>query len=339
VARNLRTSAGARSAVLATALAAAALIAVPPDRPGPVGDRAEAATPPAAAAVAPPARPAAVRLPAVRPPATRRRALRRPASRFALDGPRGIAVRRMRVPDPLGPRVDVYRRAGDVPPRAAVLLVHGGGWSGGGLGRMDPVARAVARAGMVAVNVGYTLASPWAAGYPRQLDELHATVRWIRRAAGRLGVDRRRIGALGSSAGGHLASLLATTGDGPLHAGTRIAAAVAWSPPLDLPALAGHRLLGPAATLLLGCPPDACPGRWAAASPLAHATPDDPPLMLVNSRREMVPAAQSEAMADRLSAASVPHELRLLEGSRHGREFADHVLADSVAFLRRWLRP
>jgi acetyl esterase len=245
----------------------------------------------------------------------------------------------MRVPGPLGPRVDVYRRAGDRPPRAAVLVVHGGGWSGGGRGRMAPVARAVARAGMVAVNVGYTRSSPLAAGHPRQLDELRATVRWLRRDARRLGIDRRAIGAIGSSAGGHLASLLATRGEGRLDRGARIAAAVAWSPPVDLPALADHRVLGPAATLLLGCPAAACADRWADASPLTHVTPDDPPLLLVNSRDELVPATQAEAMAARLAAAAVPHELWLLDGGAHGREYAGTALARSVAFLWRWLRP
>jgi acetyl esterase/lipase len=218
-----------------------------------------------------------------------------------------------------------------------VLLVHGGGWAGGGPGRTIPVALALARAGLVAVNLDYTLAAPGAAGYPRQPAELTAAVRWIRRNARRLGVDRSRIGAFGSSAGGHLATLLATRAAGPLTAGVRIAAVAAWSPPLDLTALTGHRLLGPAATTLLGCAAPACPGRWSEASPLTHVSPDDPPLLLVNSRHEMVPATQAQRMSARLAEAAVAHELWLLEGHAHGREYAHVALGRTVAFLRREL--
>jgi acetyl esterase/lipase len=324
------TRASALAAALAAGLGVAAL-GLPGAAAGPIGQqRAQAA--PAVDRVEVRGR-AGQRRPG------RRRATpaRRVGARFALDGPRGTEVLRNRHYGPFGPTLDVYRRTGLPGPAPAVLLVHGGGWGGGGKGRMAPVAIALARAGMVAVNVGYSLAAPGFAGYPRQPHELRAAVRWIRRNAGRIGVDRRRIGAFGSSAGGHLAALLATRGAGPTTAGARIGAAVLWSAPLDLPMLARHRMLGPAAANLLGCHLAACAQRWAEASPLAHVTPDDAPLLLINSRREMVPAAQAEQMAARLSAAAVDHELWLLEGHAHGREYAPLVLDRSVAFLRERL--
>jgi acetyl esterase len=311
MARNSPKIHRAAGAVLLTAALAAAALALPGGLPGSLGE------PRAAAAVE-----------------------RAPVGvRFALGGPRGIQIRRNRFVGATGANVDVYRRAGDNLARPAVLIVHGGGWSGGGKGRTVPVARAIARAGMVAVNLAYTLAAPGVAGYPRQPSELRAAVRWIRRNAVRLGVDRTRIGSFGSSAGGHLAALLATRGQGPLDRGTRVAAAAVWSAPLDLPALAGHRLLGPAATQLLGCAVQTCPERWADASPIAHVTPDDPPLLLVNSLREMVSADQSERTARRFAAAAVPHELWLLEGHAHAREYSHRALGRTVAFLRRELAP
>jgi acetyl esterase len=302
----------ARSTAPVAALACAALLLLPAALPAaPTGDPAFAASP-------------------VGPD--------RVHARFALDGPRGIAIRRKRGFGPLGPTLDVYRRVGDTAPRPAVLVVHGGGWSGGGKGRSAPVAMALARAGIVAVNLGYTLAAPGFAGYPRQPAELRAAVRWIRRNASRLGVDPRRVGVFGSSAGGHLAALLATRGRGSLQTGARVAALATWSAPLDLGPLAGHRLLGPAAAKLLGCPLASCPDRWREASPLTHVTPDDPPSLLFNATREMVPLSQAERMSARLAAAAVPHELRLLAGRAHAREYADRVLGQTVAFLRRELR-
>lgn len=262
--------------------------------------------------------------------------LDRPSARFALGGPRGTIVQRNVRFMPLSlddPVIDVYRRAGQRG-APAVLLIHGGGWHGGGKRRMASVARAVARAGLVAVNLDYTLADAYRPGFPGQLREVDSAVRWIRRNARRLGVDRTRVGALGSSAGGHLATLLATSGTGPLSAGGRVAAAVAWSAPLDLPGLSGHLMLGNAARTLIGCGPWTCPATWADASPIAHVSPDDPPLLLVNSRQEMVSVRQPVAMAERLTSAGVPHELWLLEGRRHAREYADTALERSVRFLR-----
>jgi len=260
----------------------------------------------------------------------------RPAARFALDGRRGTTVLRHRRYLGDGPTLDVYRRAGIRAAVPAVLVVHGGGWAGGGKRRMAPVAQAIARSGMVAVNVSYTLADWGRPGYPVQPDQLSAAVGWVRRHAARLGVDRDRIGAFGSSAGGHLAALLATSAHGRWGE-PPIDAAVLWSAPLDLAPLAGHRMLGPAAELLVGCPLAACPQLWSEASPLAAVSPGDAPLLLVNSRRELVPVDQPLRMAERLAAAGVPHELWLLEGSAHAREYMHRTLRRSVEFLKEWL--
>lgn len=121
--------------------------------------------------------------------------------------------------------------------RAALLVVHGGGWTGGDRGKFDDVADELARSGFVAVNADYTLATKTEPGYPRQPEELRAAVTWIRKHAGDYGVDPQRVGALGGSAGAHLVALLGTDGNGSCTAGERVAAVVAWSAPLDLVSL------------------------------------------------------------------------------------------------------
>jgi acetyl esterase/lipase len=235
--------------------------------------------------------------------------------------------------------LDVHRPPGRrADPAPAVLMVHGGAWRAGDKRRMEPVARAIARAGFVTVSVNYTLATRRRAGFPLQLRQLRAAVRWVRRHATRLGVDRRRIGALGISAGGHLAALLALDGPGPLSAGDRVAAAATWSAPLDLGPLRDHTL-APAVDTFLGCTGRPCPSpRVAAASPTTHASGDDPPMLLVSSRRELVPIGQARRMAAALASADVPHRLQVLPGSEHGRVYADRAIAPTIAFLRRQLR-
>lgn len=234
--------------------------------------------------------------------------------------------------------LDVYRRRvrGSVP-AAAVLVVHGGGWRYGDKRRMVGVSRALAQAGFVAFNVNYTLASWARPGFRRQPAELSLAAGWIRRNAGRFGVDPTRLGALGSSAGGHLVALLAMANRGPLRAGARVRAAVTWSAPFDLvrPEQPG---LAPAIDSFLGCALRPCALRRAVASPVNHATPDDPPLLIVNSARELVPIGQATEMAGRLRLAGVAHRLWILPGRRHARSYSTTALGPSIDFLRSRLR-
>lgn len=235
-----------------------------------------------------------------------------------------------------GPRpvqtLDVHVPPAPVPPsRPAVLLVHGGGWFAGDKSHLTPVAQQLAASGFVVFNANYTLATRERSGFPRQLADLRTALDWVEANAGRFGADPSRIGALGSSAGGNLAALLATTGP----AG-RVRALVTWSAPLDLTTLPAGQLRGLAATFT-GCPRLACRGRLAAASPLSHVSPSSPPMLLVNARRELVPLRQAERMEDALAAAGVGQRLLVVPGALHGRELAPHALAPTIGFLQRRL--
>jgi hypothetical protein len=60
--------------------------------------------------------------------------------------------------------------------------------------------------GWTAVSLNYRLAP--AAAWPAQLNDAGAALALLRSRAGELGIDVDRIGAIGDSAGGHLAALL-----------------------------------------------------------------------------------------------------------------------------------
>lgn len=234
-------------------------------------------------------------------------------------------------------KVDVYRPAEGGRRLPGILVVHGGGWSSGDKDRMVSLSSRIARAGLIAYSVNYVLARDSRPGYPAQLHQLRSAVRWARRTSGRFGLDPRRLGALGTSAGGHLASLLAAKGTGPLTSGARVRAVAGWSAPLDLTPLAESRM-GTAINRLLGCLSDPCPNREAAASPITHASSDDPPMLLVNSRHEVIPTAQQRHMAAALSDVGVAHKAWLLDGSAHAMGYAERASAPTIRILRRWLR-
>jgi dipeptidyl aminopeptidase/acylaminoacyl peptidase len=75
-------------------------------------------------------------------------------------------------------------------------------------------------------------------------------------------------------------------------------------------------------TSFLGGPPSRIPGRYAAASPLFHVTPDDPPVFITQGTADRaVPYTQSIALDNALKAAGIREELVLFYGVPHGFQF------------------
>ena len=237
--------------------------------------------------------------------------------------------------DEAGPlRADVFRPAHHS--RIAVIAVHGGAWLHNDRAVFAPIAAELARrSGFVVVNVEYPRAPAGGRLYARQRSAVEHAVTWVRGHARSLGVDPRRVGALGGSAGGNLVALVGTGGHGSLRTGTRLGAAVAWSGQLDL-----KRLRGEGATNVvsyLGCDLAACPQTWALASPFDHVNHGDTPMLLFGSRHDSTPPSQSTRMARALRTAGVDGRAVILPGARHGQQYAEAAMARTIAFLRRHL--
>jgi acetyl esterase/lipase len=110
--------------------------------------------------------------------------------------------------------LDVYHRR-DRPAGAPVFVfLHGGGFR---MGSKNREARALlqhlAARGWVCVNANYRLAP--SARYPDYLVDAKKVIAWVRAHAGEYGADPRTLVASGTSAGGHLASMLGLTPGDP----------------------------------------------------------------------------------------------------------------------------
>ncbi len=92
--------------------------------------------------------------------------------------------------------------------RPAILIIHGGGWSAGS--KNDAVYRTLmvdyAMKGYVVANMNYRLVQE--APMPACIEDVRCAIRWMKAHAETLGIDPKRIGTFGHSAGGHL-SLMA----------------------------------------------------------------------------------------------------------------------------------
>lgn len=231
----------------------------------------------------------------------------------------------------------------------AVVSIHGGSWARGDKANADwrNVCAWLASEGFVAVSVNYRLVPE--ARFPAAIDDVSLAVEWLRapEQLEQFGLDPARIGAFGGSAGGNLAALLGTRGEGALDTGARVAAVAEISGPVglgaaDLAADGASPWLRGIVAEYLGCAAgtdddDACP-QSADASPATFVDPSDPPFLVVHAEDEVVPLGQSRRFAARLDEAGVSVELAVSAGAEHSIGILDEAMRDRVAaFLHRQL--
>jgi acetyl esterase/lipase len=240
-------------------------------------------------------------------------------------------------------------------PVAAVVYLHGGGFAGGThkLCR-DPLGARVAEVmgarGIAMASVGYRLSAE--TRFPSVVHDVKAALRWLRRHASALGIDPRRIGAWGGSAGGYLVAMLAATDGRPELEGqigitgedSGITAGVSWYGPANL---ASQPRFGPPEwnntdpslspeAKLLGAPVETVPDLAALASPVTHVTSRSAPMLLVHGQRDQgVPLGQSEELVAAYRRAGASVELMVVPDGDHGFPGVDIIpmLSASAEFL------
>jgi acetyl esterase/lipase len=90
----------------------------------------------------------------------------------------------------------------------ALVAVHGGGWVQGARSAFQYWGPYLASRGIGMFSISYRLAAKGKM-FPQAVQDILAGVQFMRGKAGEFGIDPTRIGLLGASAGGHLASLAA----------------------------------------------------------------------------------------------------------------------------------
>lgn len=246
-------------------------------------------------------------------------------------------------------RLDLYRPAGIDRPLAAVLSIHGGGWHDGS--RADPrmvarVARPLAARGYAVAAVGYRRAPRHP--FPAQLEDVALALAWLGDHAAEFAIDPARLGAVGGSAGGHLAALLGTAGDGRLRCVVNLLGPTDLTPAGYLERVSDPVLRADLARILaelMGCAWEDDPAAWRRASPLFQVSPASAPFFLLHGRDDaVVPPEQPRRFAAALAAAGVEVETALVDGLGHDVDESpevarrvDAALAQAWRFLDRHL--
>ena len=167
---------------------------------------------------------------------------------------------------------------------------------------------------------------------PEAEADVRRALRYIRLHSEELGIDEDRLGVFGGSAGGHLSLMLGLgsddgvmgSNDEILRTAARVAAVVAYYPPVDLRAIVGPSERFPAL--------DFAEEKAASISPILFASPDDPPTLLIHGDADMlVNVRNSEVMFEALQGEGVESELIIIPGGDHGfRVTADRVRAQQA---------
>jgi acetyl esterase/lipase len=180
--------------------------------------------------------------------------------------------------------------------------------------------------------------------HPIEMGDAQRAICLVRANAKEFGIRADRVGFMGFSAGGHLASTVATHFDAgnpsasdPIdRMGSRPDFVVLAYPVITMTADYGHKL---SATNLLGEHPD--PKLAKQMSTELQVTHDTPPTFLFSTNADTtVPAENSVAFYLALRKAGVPAEIHVFENGVHGvgLDAGDPALGEWPTLLRNWLR-
>jgi acetyl esterase/lipase len=239
-------------------------------------------------------------------------------------------------------KLDVYTPAA-VGPYPVVVLIHGGGWVQGDKGeyKTSQKTEALLLRGYAVVAINYRLS--FVAKFPAQIQDVKAAIRWIKANAAAYNLNPNKIGAWGTSAGGHLTALLATSGTvttledltlGDATKSSKIQAAIDWFGPTDLLQMdaqtiaqgcgttaATHNGVNSPESQLMGYAIQTQRALVQLANPIHYVTNEDTPIYIEHGIGDCtVPYNQGKILYDSLVAVkgTTDVKFKLLTASGHG---------------------
>lgn len=251
---------------------------------------------------------------------------------FAFGGPAYEIERKNDIvfaePDGVKLLLDLYLPVG-VENSPLIMHIHGGGWKGGD--RKNCKIAWAASHGYAIASVEYRMSHE--AVFPAQIHDCKGALRWLRANAKEYGYDVSRVLVTGTSAGGHLSALMATSGGvehlegttgGNLEQSSRVEAAIDYYGANDFVKRSENQ---PSKTddpkgsvyQLLGGPVKGNLEAARMASPVTYVSEDDPPILIIHGAKDKtVLLDQSEFLKEAYDSAGVEAILHVEEEKGHG---------------------
>lgn len=249
--------------------------------------------------------------------------------------------------------VDVFlpKKPIDNKPVPVVVMIHGGGWTGGDRkGYAQAAARLASTGRYAAVSVGYRMSTE--AVWPAQIHDCKAAIRYIRGQASQWKIDPERLGATGASAGGHLSTLLGVSGGNAELEGkigefgsysSRVQCVINVCGPTDMaaPLMQGEaaKVDDPAVSKLVGGSLKEKAAEVKAASPLTYVSKESVPILTIHGTKDArVHYSNAEKLHAALTKAGATSLLQPVVNAGHGIPMGPELVARSQAFWDKYLR-
>jgi acetyl esterase/lipase len=218
-------------------------------------------------------------------------------------------------------------------PMPVVIWVHGGGWRGGGSRGGISRLTSFAQRGYFCASIEYRVSGE--AVFPAQIEDCKCAIRFLRAKAKEYHLDPDRIGVWGGSAGGHLVSLLGTTGDvkalegsgGYPEFSSRVQAVCNWCGPSDMVKMleTSNANGQDAVSKLIGGSIAEKKEVAIQASPITYVSENCPPFLIMHGENDRtVPIDQSKTLHEALKKAGVESTLHIIENTGHGVSGPEH---------------
>ena len=225
-------------------------------------------------------------------------------------------------PDPL--HFGDLRLPSGAGPHPVVVVVHGGFWRARyDLEHIGHVCAALTRCGLATWNIEYRRIGDSGGGWPGTFHDVARAADYVRELAPQYKLDLRRVVALGHSAGGHLATWLATRARipaaDPLFTSNPLPllGVVSLAGVVDLQQAYALRLGQRVVAELIGGSPDEYPERYRSASPAALLPLGLPQILIHGTNDGPVPFQLSADYVRAAQAAGDSATLIALEGAHH----------------------
>jgi acetyl esterase/lipase len=216
-------------------------------------------------------------------------------------------------------KMDVYLPAHrSVDSTNAIILIHGGGWTGGSKADFGSYIDTFRRRlpDYALFNINYRLVNG-SNLFPTQEQDVKAAVDFITSHKATYHFNANKIALMGASAGAHLALLQAYKYNSP-----QVKAVIDYFGPTDLVTMykhPWHPLVPMALQMITGTTPVANEKLYIESSPVYYVNSSSAPTLILHGGNDnVVDVSQSRLLSSRLQNAGVDHELAIYPRERHG---------------------
>jgi len=248
-------------------------------------------------------------------------------------------------------KLDIYIPNQGDGPFPVIVAIHGGSFSKGDKRdfQIVPILKAVDH-GYAVVSINYRLTDE--AKFPSQIQDVKASIRWIRAHSRTYHLNPGAIALWGDSAGGYLSAFVGASAKdraledlkmGNPDERSDVSAVVDWYGPIDFSTMTRIKRMDGVGVRLFGKSANEAPETYDLANPETHLTSEAPPILIQHGDKDsLIPLSQSIEFAKNYQkiAGKDKVTLEIFAGADHLDELFNSIenVERIIRFLDKYLK-